>query len=297
MNVSEHDEIRSLLGVYALDAVDNLERERVEDHLTTCLACSAEVADHREAAASLAFAGGDAPAGLWDRIAAELHLDDTSSAPSELAALSREPAAPSSPPPAPVLSVPVPDETELEGPAPRRRTSGDRTVGGSTDRPLTPGDPTIISLDSRRRRPRWFAPALAAAAVVAAVAIGIAVGRSGVDQTQTASTELLAEQAISANGSRVAALDGDGPSIRAVVEPSGTGYVFADSLPALPADQTYQLWGVRGDTVVSLGVFGPNPGVVAFTAAPDTEALAITAEVAGGVVSSAQKPVAVGPLA
>lgn len=283
MNATEHDEIRSLLGVYALDAVDNLERELVEAHLTTCPACSAEVADHCEAAASLAFAGGDAPAGLWDRIAAELHLDDTSASPPELAALPREPAAPSSPPPAPVLSAPasVPDATH-EGP--------------TLEHP-TPGEPTIVSLDARRRRPRWIAPAVAAAAVVAAVAIGIAVGRSGVDQTQTASTERLAEQALSANGSRVAALDGDGASIRAVVESSGTGYVFADSLPALPADQTYQLWGVRGDTVVSLGVFGPNPGVVAFTAAPDTEALAITAEVAGGVVTSEQKPVAVGPLA
>lgn len=275
MNPTEHDEIRSLLGVYALDAVDDLERERVEAHLTTCLACSAEVADHREAAASLAFAGGDAPAGLWDRIAAELHLDDTWASPPELTA-------PSPPPPGPVLSAPAPVP--------------DATHEGATFEQPTPGEPTIVPLDARRRRPRWIAPAVAAAAMVAAVAIGIAVGRSGGDQTQTASTERLAEQALSASGSRVAALDGSGERIRAVVEPSGTGYVFAGSLPALPADRTYQLWGVRGDTVVSLGVFGPDPGVVAFTAAPDTEALAITAEVAGGVVASKQKPVAVGPL-
>lgn len=67
-----HEEIQELLGAYALDAVDDDERAVVDEHLLTCLRCRAEVADHRETAALLAFAGQDAPDGVWDRIAASL---------------------------------------------------------------------------------------------------------------------------------------------------------------------------------------------------------------------------------
>ncbi|HEX2575123.1 MAG TPA: anti-sigma factor [Aquihabitans sp.] len=67
-----HDDFTDLLGVYALDAVDPLERQRIEAHLLTCHWCAAEVAQHREVAAHLSVTGTDAPAGVWDRIAAEL---------------------------------------------------------------------------------------------------------------------------------------------------------------------------------------------------------------------------------
>ena len=67
-----HDEIRDLLAVYALDAVDGDERDLLEGHLAGCPQCRAEVADHRETAALLASAGASAPEGLWDRIAASL---------------------------------------------------------------------------------------------------------------------------------------------------------------------------------------------------------------------------------
>lgn len=67
-----HDEIRELLGAYALDAVDPEERIEVEDHLPGCPRCRAEIADHRETAALLAAAGAPAPDGVWDRIASSL---------------------------------------------------------------------------------------------------------------------------------------------------------------------------------------------------------------------------------
>lgn len=67
-----HSEIEELLGAYALDAVDGDERRAVEDHLRDCPRCRAEVADHRETAAMLGNAGGDAPGGVWDRIAGAL---------------------------------------------------------------------------------------------------------------------------------------------------------------------------------------------------------------------------------
>jgi Anti-sigma-K factor rskA, C-terminal/Putative zinc-finger len=67
-----HDEIEGLLGAYALDAVEPDEVEQVERHLETCPRCRSEVAGHREVAAMLGNTGGDAPEGLWDRIAGQL---------------------------------------------------------------------------------------------------------------------------------------------------------------------------------------------------------------------------------
>jgi len=67
-----HAELQSLLGAFALDAVDPAEAELIEAHLAECPRCRAEVAEYRETAALLASGGSDAPAGLWDRIASDL---------------------------------------------------------------------------------------------------------------------------------------------------------------------------------------------------------------------------------
>jgi anti-sigma factor RsiW len=67
-----HDEIRELLGVFALDALDEGEADEVRRHLVDCPRCRAEVADHQEVAALLAYAGAPAPPQLWDRIASRL---------------------------------------------------------------------------------------------------------------------------------------------------------------------------------------------------------------------------------
>ena len=47
-------DIHKLTGAYALDAVDDIERARFEQHLATCEDCRAEVAELRETAALLA---------------------------------------------------------------------------------------------------------------------------------------------------------------------------------------------------------------------------------------------------
>ncbi len=74
-------EIESLLGAYALDAVDEYERIEVEAHLAICPRCRAEVAAHREVAALMANGGVAAPDGLWDRIAESLSPELPASAP------------------------------------------------------------------------------------------------------------------------------------------------------------------------------------------------------------------------
>ena len=47
-------DLHKLTGAYAVDALDELERARFEQHLATCDDCRAEVAELRETAALLA---------------------------------------------------------------------------------------------------------------------------------------------------------------------------------------------------------------------------------------------------
>jgi anti-sigma factor RsiW len=54
-------DIHALVGAYALDAVDDLERAAFERHLRDCGACSAEVAELRETATWLAQPVAEAP--------------------------------------------------------------------------------------------------------------------------------------------------------------------------------------------------------------------------------------------
>jgi anti-sigma-K factor RskA len=70
-----HEDIQELLGAYALHAVDPDEAALVEAHLQECPRCRAEVEGHREVATMLGNTGGDAPPGVWDRIASQ--LEDT----------------------------------------------------------------------------------------------------------------------------------------------------------------------------------------------------------------------------
>jgi anti-sigma-K factor RskA len=79
-----------------------------------------------------------------------------------------------------------------------------------------------------------------------------------------------------------------------VLSASGTGFVVNHDLPALPADRTYQLWGVVGSHTVSLGLLGSRPGIVPFSVAGAAEptAFAVSSEHAGGAVQPSGRPVA-----
>ncbi|HEX6149012.1 anti-sigma factor [Nocardioides sp.] len=66
-------DIHSLVGAYAVDALDDLERAAFERHLAECAACRAEVDGLREAAAVIgSSATHDPPAGLRDRVLADI---------------------------------------------------------------------------------------------------------------------------------------------------------------------------------------------------------------------------------
>ncbi len=67
-----HDEIQSLLGAYALDAVVGEDGDNITFHLSECDRCRSEVTDHLEMASALAGSYSPAPVPLWAGIATRL---------------------------------------------------------------------------------------------------------------------------------------------------------------------------------------------------------------------------------
>ena len=68
-------ELDELLGAYALDAVDDEERDQVEEYLARTPEARSLVAEYRETAALLAHSDTEAPPGLWERIEQTLEAD------------------------------------------------------------------------------------------------------------------------------------------------------------------------------------------------------------------------------
>lgn len=63
-----YDEVRELLGAFALDAVDDDERAEIEQYLREHPELRAEVQGYREAAAQLAGAGDPPSSDIWQRV-------------------------------------------------------------------------------------------------------------------------------------------------------------------------------------------------------------------------------------
>jgi anti-sigma-K factor RskA len=73
MTTLTHDDARDLVGVFALDAIDDgAERELVERHVADCPECRGELAELREALAQLTAADAPAPGPVWARIRDEI---------------------------------------------------------------------------------------------------------------------------------------------------------------------------------------------------------------------------------
>lgn len=146
----------------------------------------------------------------------------------------------------------------------------------------------------RDERP-WRRRAAQAIAVVAAAAIAVlgfevahlqgrvgdlqaAVSRAGLVQAADAA-------ALSPSSRRIELTSATG-SLRAevAVRPDGQAFLVSSSLPRLSGSRTYQLWGLAGRRLVSLGLLGASPAPSAFRVGRGISALMITAEPAGGVV-------------
>jgi anti-sigma factor RsiW len=266
-----HHDIQELLGAFALDAVDDEERDLIEAHLAGCPRCRAEVEGHRETAALLAHSGERAPDGVWDRIAEAL---DEAPPALDLARIAPRP---------PGVSDPVEPTDELS----RRRAAG--TASRS------------VSL-------RLAAATMAVAAALT-LFLGVALGRrdngSGLGRIDALATAMqraaVSNAAFAAlndpHAEKVKLASTDGKATAQVVRlPDGTGYLVPNTLAALPPGRVYQLWAVRSDAKISLGVLGSTPDVSAFRMNGPVLAYAVTEEAAGGVSASQNQPVVVGYL-
>jgi anti-sigma-K factor RskA len=123
----------------------------------------------------------------------------------------------------------------------------------------------------------------------------------GRDDEGEADLATVAQEASEAPGAAVATLastEDGAPLARVVVTDDGTGFLFTDDLPTLPEGSTYQLWRLAGeeDPPVSLGLVGDGSQPVTAVAVPaDTSTLALSSEVASGVVAPTTV-VAAGPV-
>jgi hypothetical protein len=140
--------------------------------------------------------------------------------------------------------------------------------------------------------------AAAAAVVISVLALGISLVRGGgsSDDDRTLNDEIAVAaadpDAVPVHLASASTSGGGGAADIVILD--GRAYLIRHSLPALADDETYQLWGKKGDTLVSLGVLGPSPSKTILPAGASYEALAITAEKAPGVVSSQNPAVVAG---
>jgi anti-sigma factor RsiW len=291
--LTAHENLQELLGAYALDAVEPDEVAAIERHLPTCPRCRTELADHREVAALLGYAGGAAPDGVWDRIIASLEepppamrLTTTPIATPQLPSL--RPVAPLDPP---FRSTLGPAEPELA-----ERVGLGAIAGRVGAKPL-PREDTVVPIGSKRRKtvPMRFMVAFATVAAVIVAALGVEVGHLGAHKsTQVTNLSALAFRAADADPHArhliLASADGT-HTVRAVIIADGTTYLGPGNLPTLPADETYQMWGVVAGTRISLGPIGDTATYAAFPTPAVATVIAMTVEPRGGVVTSSKTPV------
>jgi anti-sigma factor RsiW len=246
--MTPEDQTRELLGAYVLDAVDDVERRRVENLLASDPSARDEVEQLRLVADKLGSAAESAPpAQLWESI--------------ELA-INTEPVA--------------------------------QQISGSTE-------PTSIFSSKRYRSVNK--PFLAAAAVLAVFVIGgaifVGVGKDADAPTTIAAMTAMANDAASKPGSRTGFLTDPDQTmkVQVVADAQGHGYLMTDPLPALPENETYQLWAANDGTMISLGMLGSNPEMSLVPIDPSVTDLALTREPVNGSVAPTSDPMATGSLA
>jgi anti-sigma factor RsiW len=255
-----NDDIHSLVGAYAVDAVDDAERARFEAHLATCAECQAEVDSLRGAASSVAaLADTPPPASLK----AALMRDIGSVRPLPPLVADRDQDQSSGPAAAPGTDAPVPGQDELH--ARRERRTGSRSA-------VT----------------RWLAGAAAAAAVV----VGGVVWHPWAPGT--AQTSVSASQQILRAGDARSFTDRSTTVVRSV---SLGKAVVRGTLPPPPAGKVYELWLQRPDgTMARAGlvsdVAGVRDGVVLQGDAATATGAGITLEPTGGSNAPTTTPLA-----
>lgn len=266
------------LAAYALDALDETERQAVDAHLAHCAECQGALAVHHGTLAALASDEAPPPA-VWSRIAAGIGAADP--------AFSSTDTSPTDDPTSPAASAEVgpvssgPPDAAGAGPSP-----GDPGADGDRFAAVSSFERAAHARARRSTPPRWLA---AVAGMVAAAAVGgllgFAVGdRRGADEADIAR---LAEQASQRPDGVLATLvDDSGETVARVVADEDGAYVQLEQLEDLPEGRAYQLWSLTGPEPVSLGMLGrEGSNTVAFRLPPTITELAITEAPTSGDVA------------
>jgi hypothetical protein len=250
-----HDEVRELLGVFALDAVDPGEAAAIRAHLGDCPRCRDEVADYQQTAARLANTGGAAPAEVWDAIV--VRIEQPATAVGEFPGLPRRGRRP---------------------PAPGRR--------------IRPGVVRRAAVLTAAAAIAVIAVLGVEVGHLNHRLNQVAAASAGHNMSAQALSALLDPAA--RRMTLVSAATGGAPAATVVAGRSGAAFLFNEQLPALPAAETYQLWAMIDGQPISVGLLGSHPDTVAFSldTASATNAFAITIEPAGGSVAPTRPPVA-----
>jgi hypothetical protein len=266
------------LAVYALDALDEIERRQVDDHLAGCPECRLELDGHYEVLAAL---GPDEapPPRVWEGVMAAIRAPAPAPPPppAPMPPLAAPPRHTAAPPPARSLAPPDGSMAPLLRPAPRP--------------PLPPSGPEVpvapeapVARVVPLRRPWMLAAAGLVAAAVAGGVLGFALGRSGDDGSNIGN---LADQAGQDPDGLLATLDdGAGDPVARVVADDDGAYVVLEGLQDLPEGRAYQLWSLTGPEPVSLGMLGRDgSNTVAFRLPPTITKLAISVAPTSGDVT------------
>ncbi len=276
MNMNEQQQLDELLGAYALNAVDDVERAEIDAYLERSPRAAAEVADHLYVAAALAGSISEAPAPSFDRISAAIDAANT----------------------APAVAVPATTVPAVGAPTP-------------TTAPVIP-----IASRRRRPAAMWLTSAAAAVAIGALGFQSVRTGqqldtaKTNLAAQQQASQQLSAQleaskresqdafsvqRVATSPGARIAELkQGVEPVGRVLLDSNGRGFLELTSTQTLEAGKAYQLWGVQDKKVISLGVMKAGITAMPLSAAGNWTQFVLTVESLPGVVASEGPAVAQG---
>jgi anti-sigma-K factor RskA len=266
-------DIHTLTGAYAVDALSDDERAVFEEHLVACDACRQEVAELQATAARL---GGSLheppPPELKGRV---------------LAAIDRTRQEP-------------PGFAEVEGdPANGRGGPVAPPVGSGAA--VAPDDLAAARARRARTAPPWLLGVVGTAAGVLAIAVvGLGITVAGLEERlgemEAAAGQLT--EVMAAVDAETISVTADGTLLRIVMSPRrGEAVVLVDGMAPAPADHAYELWLIHDDVRVPAGVFhvddrGRATRVVTGDMATVT-AIGVTVEPAGGSPQPTSEPVMV----
>jgi anti-sigma-K factor RskA len=269
-----HEEYRDMLAAYALGALDRAEARALDEHLATCRACAAEIADWLDAASTLA--------------------------------LSAEPVEP----PAELRSRILESVRSIAQPSSQSITNA-KAEDGTDGAPQTRSN--VIQLPSAARR-RWgtgmWVGAIAATVAIISLVASLLIVWNRLNKLQEQyereryraeslarelSDEREARELLTAPGARTAQLAGttvaQQASAKLAFDPqTGRAMLFALNLPPAPPGKSYQLWYISDLAhPVPGGVFNTDARGVAVLhdrvpeAGRKASVFAVTLEPQGGV--------------